>query len=123
MLCKNAPNAVKELVNWGARFHREKDGRLTQRFFGTHTYRRTIFYGDCTGNEIIRVLKDQIQQRQIEIIDNGYITKLLKSDDLIEEVRTGEGEEVKGVLGIDILIFECKSLILASGGYTRVNDK
>src|SRR5918997_3270112 len=125
MLCKNAPGAVNELVNWGARFHREKDGRLTQRFFGAHTYRRTVFYGDWTGNEIIRVLMDQIQQRKIEIIDNVYITKLLKSNDINEEVQTGEGEEVKGALGIDIekkeiLIFECKSLILATGGYIRV---
>src|SRR5918999_57482 len=125
MLCKNAPGAVNELVNWGARFHREKDGRLTQRFFGAHTYRRTVFYGDWTGNEIIRVLMDQIQQRKIEIIDNVYITKLLKSNDINEEVQTGEGEEVIGALGIDIekkeiLIFECKSLIFATGGYTRV---
>jgi succinate dehydrogenase / fumarate reductase, flavoprotein subunit len=124
ILCKNAPDAVNELVNWGARFHREKNGRLTQRFFGAHTYRRTVFYGDWTGNEIIRVLMDQIQQRKIEIIDNVYITKLLKSDDVNEEVPTREGE-VKGALGIDIekkeiRIFECKSLILATGGYTRV---
>ncbi len=41
LLCKSAPDAINELVNWGARFHREKDGRLTQRFFGAHTYRRT----------------------------------------------------------------------------------
>jgi succinate dehydrogenase / fumarate reductase flavoprotein subunit len=125
ILCKNAPDAMNELVNWGARFHREKDGRLTQRFFGAHTYRRTVFYGDWTGNEIIRVLMDQIQHRKIEIIDNVYITKLLKSNDVNEEVPTGEGEEIKGALGIDIekkeiLIFECKSLILATGGYTRV---
>src|SRR5215204_5457519 len=52
VLCKNAPNAINELVNWGARFHREKDGRLTQRFFGAHTYRRTVFYEDWTGLEI-----------------------------------------------------------------------
>ena len=67
---------------------------------------------------------DQIQHRKIEIIDNVFITKLLKSDDVNEEVPTGE-EEVKGALGIDIekkeiLVFECKSLILATGGYTRV---
>ena len=79
VLCKNAPDAVNELVNWGARFHREKDGRLTQRFFGAHTYRRTVFYEDWTGEEIIRVLMDQVSQRKIEIVDDVYITKLLKS--------------------------------------------
>src|ERR1044071_8715909 len=31
VLCKSAPESINDLVNWGARFHREKDGRLTQR--------------------------------------------------------------------------------------------
>src|SRR6476646_6644346 len=127
VLCKSAPESIKDLVNWGARFHREKDGRLTQRFFGAHTYRRTVFYEDWTGDEIIRVLMEQVSQREIEIVDNVYVTKLLKSDDVNGggEEPVEEREEVKGALGIDIekkemVIFECSSLILAAGGYTRV---
>jgi succinate dehydrogenase / fumarate reductase flavoprotein subunit len=137
VLCKNAPDAIKELVNWGARFHREKDGRLTQRFFGAHTYRRTVFYEDWTGLEIIRVLMEQVNKRKIKVIDNVFITKLLKSDDNGDDVN-GERplsstaiveqvvkEEVIGAVGVDIenkefVVFECKSLILAAGGYTRV---
>lgn len=145
VLCKNAPDSVKELVNWGARFHREKDGRLTQRFFGAHTYRRTVFYGDWTGLEIVRVLMEQVNQRKIKIMDNVYITKLLKSagsdsseGDLNEERRLSSTaaqhqqeeadatkEIIQGAFGVDlenkeIVIFECTSLILAAGGYTRV---
>jgi succinate dehydrogenase / fumarate reductase flavoprotein subunit len=124
VLCKNAPDAVTELVNWGARFHREKDGKLTQRFFGAHTYRRTVFYEDWTGQEIIRVLLDQVSERKIEIVDYVYITKILKSGD-VGGKREATEEEVIGAFGIDfrkkvIMIFECKSLILATGGYTRV---
>ena len=123
VLCKNAPDSVNELVNWGARFHREKNGKLTQRFFGAHTYRRTVFYEDWTGQEIIRVLLDQVIQREIEIVDNVYITKLLKSSNVGEKREATE--EVKGACGIDfkkkeIVVFECKSLILSTGGYTRV---
>src|SRR5215208_8499765 len=75
----------------------------------------------------------QVQQRKIEIIDNIYVTKLLKSVNVNGEGPAGEKEgevevveeEVKGAIGIDIekkeiVIFECKSLILAAGGYTRV---
>src|SRR5689334_5255526 len=126
VLCKSAPDAINELVNWGARFHTEKDGRLTQRFFGAHTYRRTVFYEDWTGQEIVRVLLDQVIQRKIEIMDNVYVTKLLKSDDVNGEELAGRREErVKGAIGIDIVkkeivLFQCKSLILAAGGYTRV---
>src|SRR6476661_682985 len=87
VLCKSAPDAINELVNWGARFHREKDGRLTQRFFGAHTYRRTVFYEDWTGQEIVRVLLNQVSQRKIEIVDDVYITKLLIS---VDDVK-GEG--------------------------------
>jgi succinate dehydrogenase / fumarate reductase, flavoprotein subunit len=133
ILCKNAPDAINELVNWGARFHREKDGRLTQRFFGAHTYRRTVFYEDWTGQEIIRVLMEQVNQRKIKIIDNVYITKLLLKSPLSsstaatqeEQVMKEEEAAVKGAFGVDIekkefVTFECKSLILAAGGYTRV---
>src|SRR3712207_6839491 len=100
VLCKNAPDAINELVNCGARFHREKDGRLTQRFFGAHTYRRTVFYEDWTGQEIIRVLMDQVQQRNIKIIDNVYIAKLLKSGNINGKGTPPEREEeaVKGAL-------------------------
>ena len=123
VLCKNAPDAVNELVNWGARFHREENGKLTQRFFGAHTYRRTVFYEDWTGQEIIRVLLDQVIQREIEIVDNVYVAKILKSNKV--GVKGEATEEVKGACGIDfkkkeIVIFDCKSLILATGGYTRV---
>src|SRR5436309_202522 len=83
----------------------------------------TGFYEDWTGEEIIRVLIDQVSQRKIEIVDDVYITKLLKSGYVLEKKETAE--EDKGATGIDfkkkeIVIFECKSLILAAGGYTRV---
>jgi succinate dehydrogenase / fumarate reductase, flavoprotein subunit len=135
VLCKSAPAAVTELVNWGARFHREPDGRLTQRFFGAHTYRRTCFFGDWTGKEIIRVLMKQVRLRKIKFVDNVYITKLLKSTDIEkaagaqekgkEEEEEEEEEEILGAMGIDlkkknIIIFKAKCVILATGGYTRV---
>jgi succinate dehydrogenase / fumarate reductase flavoprotein subunit len=128
VLCKSAPDAVTELVNWGARFHREPDGRLTQRFFGAHTYRRTCFYGDWTGKEIIRVLMKEVRLRKIKFVDNVYITKLLKSTD-IEKTEgaqeKGKDQEILGAIGIDlkrkkIIIFRAKCIILATGGYTRV---
>ena len=131
LLCKSAPDAINELVNWGARFHREKDGRLTQRFFGAHTYRRTVFYEDWTGQEMVRVLLDQVNQRKITIIDDIYITKLLKSDDFSSSSSRnhigGITMKIMGALGIDIkrkevVTFQCKSLILAAGGYTRVYE-
>ncbi|WP_458744823.1 FAD-binding protein [Candidatus Nitrosocosmicus sp. T] len=127
ILCKGAPDAIQELVNWGARFHREKDGRLTQRFFGAHTYRRTVFYEDWTGNEIIRVLMQQVIERKIAIMDNVHVTRLLVTNymDDTGEQSNSSPYKVKGAIGIDVknkqvVKFGCQSLIIASGGYTRV---
>jgi succinate dehydrogenase/fumarate reductase flavoprotein subunit len=126
ILCKSAPDAINELVNWGARFHREKeDGRLTQRFFGAHTYRRTVFYEDWTGDEIVRVLMNQVNQRKIKILEDIYITQLLFRSAKEEEKKESISKEINGAIGIDLnkkksVLFECKSVILATGGYTRV---
>ncbi len=55
-------------------------------------------------------------------MDNIYITKLLKSDNI--GVGSKSTKEITGAIGIDIkkkeiVIFECNSIILATGGYTR----
>src|SRR5215218_2504071 len=49
LLCRAAPRAIDELAGWGAGFARGEDGRLLQRYFGAHRYRRTCFAGDVTG--------------------------------------------------------------------------
>lgn len=116
-LCRNGPRAVRELVEWGARFHREKDGRLTQRFFGAHTYRRTCFFGDRTGKEIMRVLLGQVRKRRIRLIGDLFIFSLLQ-----------DNGRIAGAIGIDfrsgrIVVFNSKAVILAAGGYTKVYSR
>jgi len=116
-LCKNAPAAVKELVRWGAKFAKDKRGVLIQRFFGAHTYRRTCFYGDQTGKEMMRVLIRQAEKRELPFLDEVYISHLI--------IKKGKA---KGVLGIntkngDIVIINSKVTILATGGYSRLYSR
>lgn len=90
-------------------------------------YRRTVFYEDWTGQEIVRILLDQVNKRKIKIMDDMYITKLLKSGIVNDEKKDAVAEKIVGAFGIDIknkvvVTFQCKSLILAAGGYTRVYD-
>ncbi len=64
--------------------------------------------------------------RKIKIIDDIYITKLLKSG-IANDEKEKVVEEITGAIGIDIknkevVVFHCKSLILAAGGYTRVYE-
>jgi succinate dehydrogenase/fumarate reductase flavoprotein subunit len=61
-------------------FAREEDGRISLRFFGAHTWRRTAFAGDYTGLEIQRTLVNRTTQLQVPILDRVYVTKLLVKD-------------------------------------------
>ena len=112
-LCKNAPAAVKEIVKWGARFARKKNGQLEQRFFGAHTYRRTCFYGDWTGKEVLRVLLQQTKKRKIKMVSEVTIVKLITKKN-----------RVIGALGIDLkngkrIVIAAKSVVLATGGHSK----
>src|SRR5918994_2920147 len=55
-----AAQGIEDLERYGMRFAREKDGRISQRFFGAHTFRRTAFAGDYTGLEIQRTLVNRV---------------------------------------------------------------
>ena len=114
VLCREAPAAVDELVRWGAQLAREEDGRLTQRFFGAHTFRRTCFAGDYTGREIQRALVRRATELGVPIRDDVYVTRLL-----VHEGR------IFGAYGFDIddgsrLVIFADAVILAAGGHTRI---
>src|SRR5512135_3068107 len=51
---REAPDRVWELEAWGAVFDRTKDGKISQRNFGGHSYPRLAHVGDRTGLEMIR---------------------------------------------------------------------
>ncbi len=117
VLCKNAPQAVKELVNWEANFAKDKNGKIIQRFFGAATYRRACFAGDHTGKEILDTLVRQVEKRKIKFESNVYVFSLLKSK-----------EKVNGALALDlnsgkIIIFHAKIIVLATGGHSRIFEK
>jgi succinate dehydrogenase / fumarate reductase, flavoprotein subunit len=114
ILCKNAPRAIKELAKWGCPFHKEKNGKISQRFFGAATYRRACFVGDTTGKAILNTLVNQTLKRKIRFKSEIYITSLLKKNN-----------RVNGALGINIrsgklTSFQCKAVILCAGGHSRM---
>jgi succinate dehydrogenase / fumarate reductase, flavoprotein subunit len=117
ILCQNAPKAVKELANWKCPFHRDSDGKITQRFFGAATYRRACFVGDYTGLAVLNTLVNQVQKRKIRFKSEIYIFSLLANKG-----------KVNGAIGLDIkkgriIIFHSKVLVLATGGHSKVFNR
>ena len=114
IMAREAPDAVRELAAWGCRFATLEDGRLDQRFFGAHKYRRTCYAGDYTGRTILYTLANKVQQLGIPIIEDQYISRLLVADGVCF-----------GAYGFDLVsgertVFEADAVVLATGGHTRL---
>ena len=77
IVTEGAARGIADLERWGMPFAREADGRISQRFFGAHTFRRTAFAGDYTGLEIQRTLVNRARQLAVPIIDKMYVTRIL----------------------------------------------
>ncbi len=105
-----APERVRELERWGAVFDRTPDGRILQRPFGGHTYRRLAHVGDRTGLEMIRTLQDRGVHQGIDVHMECTITHLLKSDGRIAGAFGYWRESGRFVM------FRCKAVVLATGG-------
>jgi succinate dehydrogenase / fumarate reductase flavoprotein subunit len=114
ILATEAPAAVLELADWGCGLARSDDGRLDQRFFGAHTYRRTCYVGDYTGRAIVRTLGAVVSELGISFVPGQYVSQLLVADGtcfgaFAVDLATGEGTA-----------FLADAVVLATGGHTRI---
>ena len=111
---KEAPERVYELEHWGGLFDRTPDGRILQRPFGAHTYRRLCHVGDRTGLEMIRTLQDKAIHCGIDVHMEVTLTRLLK-----------DGDRIAGVFGYvretgRFVVFRAKAVVLATGGWGKL---
>src|ERR671910_2331062 len=111
---KEAPDRVYELEQWGALFNRTEEGKISQRAFGGHTYRRLCHVGDRTGLEMIRTLQERTLATDARVYMETTVTRLFKND---------EGRVV-GALAYTresgrFIHFKAKAVVMATGGWGR----
>jgi succinate dehydrogenase / fumarate reductase flavoprotein subunit len=114
IFAREAPERVYELERWGAVFDRTSEGRILQRAFGGHTYRRLSHVGDRTGLEMIRTLQDRLVALGVDVYMEVTITSLLVDD-----------SGVAGAIGYfrddgRFVVFPAKAVVLATGGWGKV---
>src|SRR5438067_5556392 len=107
---QEAPDRVRELEQWGALFDRTEDGRILQRAFGGHSFKRLCHVGDRTGLEMIRTLQDRGVQMGFDVYMECTTTRLLM-----------DGGRVAGAFAYwrengRFVVFKAKSIVLATGG-------
>jgi L-aspartate oxidase len=78
IVIKEGPDRVRELIEWGARFDKEKDGDYKLGKEGGHSEFRIIHYKDITGREMERALLDAVsRQTNIEINKHCFVTDII----------------------------------------------
>ena len=109
-LVDEAESVVRELEKLGAFFERNEDGSVALRTDGGHTYKRSLYFEDHIGRELVRVLVGQASRLNIPMYENVMITRIIK-----------QNGAVSGAVGINIqtqelMIFDCTSVIVSTGG-------
>ncbi|MCV7214904.1 fumarate reductase/succinate dehydrogenase flavoprotein subunit [Mycobacterium crocinum] len=120
---QEAPDRVWELETYGALFDRTKDGKISQRNFGGHTYPRLAHVGDRTGLEIIRTLQQKIvslqQEDKKELGDYEARIKVFHECAITDLIK--DGDAIAGAFGYwretgKFILFEAPAVVLATGG-------
>jgi succinate dehydrogenase / fumarate reductase flavoprotein subunit len=116
-LCSSAPDALKWLDSIGVPFSRTDSGKIAQRRLGGASAPRACYAQDYTGLKILHTLYDQCNANDIEILSERFLLELLVEDGSVcgarvLNIKTGEQER-----------FYAKSVILATGGYSRIYGK
>jgi len=111
---QEAPQRVEELEQYGAVFDRTPEGKISQRPFGGHTYRRLNHVGDRTGLELIRTMQDKAVSVGMDTHMEVTLTRLLK-----------DGDRVIGAFGYyrdtgKFVVFKAKAIVFATGGWGRM---
>ncbi len=114
IFAKEAPDRVYELEQWGALFNRTAEGKISQRPFGGHTYRRLCHVGDRTGLEMIRTLQEKVLATNTKVYMETTVTKLFKNDGRVVGALAYTRESGK------FIHFKTRAVVMATGGWGRI---
>lgn len=113
ILTKEAPDVIIDLEHMGVLFSRLPDGKIAQRAFGGHAYRRTCYAADKTGHAILHELVSNLRHNGVPIYEEWYVMQLILEDGEAKGLvmyRISDGE---------LEIVRAKAIMFATGGYGR----
>ncbi|RMG81408.1 MAG: L-aspartate oxidase [Bacteroidetes bacterium] len=124
---KKAPQMIKELEQFGARFDKTSTGKFDLGKEGGHSHHRIVHHKDSTGLESeMSLLRKVKQHKNIKLLENQFAVDLLTQHHLGEPVsRKRTDIECYGAYVLDlqsrkIYTFLSKITVLATGGIGQV---
>lgn len=110
VLTELGPRYVQELIEWGARFDREPDGRIALAREAAHSVRRVLHARDATGREISRVLWRRVTDLpRVHVIEHALAVDAVVSGDRCVGARYVNEQGRHGVV-------TAAATLLATGG-------
>ncbi len=115
-LVSDAPMILEWLARLGVMFDRKEDGDLLASFAGGQCRRRVHSAADYTGMEIMRVLRDEVYSRGIDILEFSPAVELI-----LDEKRRCTGAVFVNLDTDERFVIRAKTVILATGGIGRLH--
>ena len=123
IVVREGPDRIKEMIEWGARFDKDKEGDYKLGKEGGHSEFRILHHKDVTGKEIERALLDTVgKQKNIGIVKHWFVLDLITQHHLGYLVTKSTPDiECYGVYALDqhtnnIVTILSRVTLLASGG-------
>jgi L-aspartate oxidase len=114
VLCGEGPRYTAELVEWGARFDRDANGRPALAAEGAHSVRRVLHAADATGREIGRVLWERLSARtRVAVLRNTLAVSAILERERCIGVRFIDADGAQGQAF-------ARATLLATGGAGQV---
>ncbi len=115
-LVLDGPQVASWLMDLGVMFDYEEDGTLKVNHCGGHSRKRLLSCKDLTGLEVMRVMRDEIKNREIPYLEFSPVVEIL----LDEEGRCG-GAVLYNLETEEFYTVRAGAVILASGGIGRLH--
>jgi succinate dehydrogenase/fumarate reductase flavoprotein subunit len=116
VLVKDAPSAIKWLEQLGVNWDKEPDGAMHELSGGGASRRRLHSARDYTGLEEMRVLRDEMRNRQIDYLEFSPVIELI-----LDNKGRIAGAVLVNLETNELIIVRAKAVILTTGGIGRLH--
>ena len=112
----DGPSAINWLDKLGVLFDKDENGRMITTHGGGTSRKRMHAAADYSGAEIMRVLRDEVINRKIPVVDFTAAIEIIKDTD-----GKAAGAVLMNMETKEILIARAKTVIIATGGAGRMH--
>ena len=115
-LVTEGPEAVNWLDHLGVMFDKDEDGRMITTHGGGTSRKRMHAAKDYSGADIMRTLRDEVQNRGIQIVDFTSAVELIKDTE-----GKAAGAVLMNMETNEVYVARAKTVIIATGGAGRIH--